>query len=75
MLVRRIEAHGPCQGSAVESSAIKRARELGLIAHDARQRWALTPLGWEWCAGRIAAVNLRPGGHRWVATWLRALPL
>lgn len=36
--------------------------------------WWITPLGREYLEGRIMQVEIRPGGRRWVATWLRSLP-
>lgn len=43
------------------------------------QGWVLTPLGRDWCEGRVAIVGVqinRLGGPvlRPVATWLKALP-
>jgi len=36
--------------------------------------WELTPLGREVAEGKVTFQRSRPGGRRWVATWLRSLP-
>lgn len=36
--------------------------------------WCLTQLGRDWCEGRITEIETKPGGRRWVSTWLASLP-
>lgn len=74
LLIREIHLHGPMHGTVAQSSEIYRAQKLGLIEHDEARRWRLTPLGIQVCEGSVTQIWWRPGGHRWVATWLRALP-
>lgn len=74
VVVKEIQRHGPMHGTVLLSRELHEAHVLKLIAHDDRKRWALTPLGRDWCEGRVATVQVRPGGRRFVATWLRALP-
>lgn len=74
LVVMEIHRFGPMQGDAAHSSSLQNARVLGLIEHDEKHRWQLTPLGLEYCEGRVVQVEVRPGGRRFVATWLRSLP-
>lgn len=63
--------------------ALADARELGLVTGDGRRgpgvaaTWTLTPLGRDFCEGRVAqapASRLRQRGRIFVATWLASLP-
>ena len=87
-VARALHVLGPSTAAEVElhtgglfhgGEALYRARELGLVEHDGEWRnqrceWHLTQRGLDWCEGRLAAVQLRPGGRRWFPTWLMALP-
>lgn len=69
----------PCKG-------LEYARRLGLVEHSdwhgKTALWWLTPLGIDWCEGRVAEwYGAYPGDDcarsrktRFVATWLAALP-
>lgn len=75
MLVSRIHSQGPEIGSSAEGKAIQQAKNLGLIESGGlREPWELTRLGLDWCEGRVEQVESKPGGRRFVATWLMALP-
>lgn len=54
--------------------ARREAFALKLIEFTERQQWRLTTLGLDWCEGRVIDRIYNPGGMRFVATWLRALP-
>ncbi len=73
-LVDEIHRHGPIHGTRIIRAEVFAARRLGLIGYDAEQRWTLTELGLDFCEGRVVQLEERPGGRRFVATWLRALP-
>lgn len=63
-------------------TSIHRAETLGLIGrvtnhvrtHGQPTLYALTAFGIEFLEGRVVQAETRPGGRRWVATWLRSLP-
>ncbi len=76
LIVREIHQHGPLNGTKYMESSIQAARLLGLIEHDERRRWVLTPLGIDFTENRVAQsrARVRPGGRFWIATWLQALP-
>lgn len=53
------------------------ATRVGVVSSSGRKTdnvWTLTPAGLAWIEGRITLVRSRPGGRRWVATWLESLP-
>lgn len=57
--------------------ALNRAAEFGLVHRTGpktQSHWHLTTHGWDWCENKIQQVETRPGGRRWVATWLISLP-
>ena len=60
------------------SAELSRAARLGVVSRAGRckneVRWQITPLGLDWAEGRITMIRSRPGGRRWVATWLASLP-
>jgi hypothetical protein len=59
-------------GNALESAA-----KRGLVSNPGQRgltEWRLTQLGIDWCENRVTHVEKRPGGRRWVLTWLSALP-
>jgi hypothetical protein len=63
-------------------SGALQAEALGLVRRSCLQRkrreqihWLLTPLGREYVENRVEQTENKPGGRRWVATWLRALPV
>jgi hypothetical protein len=75
LFVQRVHLHGPASGSDADRAAIREARELGLIVHNGRTRWRLTPLGLAYCEGRAALVRAARGiPAHFVATWLASLP-
>lgn len=73
LFVKQIEVNGPARGSRYDDRAIQEARRLKLIER-AGTFWRLTPLGLEFCEGRVVQNEVRPGGRYFVATWLRSLP-
>lgn len=55
------------------------AKKLGLVVspgrgHGTYRPWRLSQRGIDWCEGRLAQVEQRPGGRMFVATWLASLP-
>lgn len=62
--------------------AFKVAERIGVIASvPGRDRrcgrevlWIPTAIGLAYLEGRVAQERVRPGGRRWVCTWLSALP-
>ncbi len=60
------------------SAELCRAAELGVITSAGRRGhdniWQIITTGLAWLEGRITMVRTRPGGRRWVATWLESLP-
>lgn len=68
---------GPLPRAAFEdgstgSYALEKAKAHGLIRYVRRAYWSLwelTPLGFDWCAGRVEITKRGP-----VSTWLHALP-
>lgn len=57
-------------------SDLKRLRELGLAEASGFKRddvWRLTPLGVDYCEGRVKPHGRR-GGIKFHATWLASLP-
>lgn len=60
--------------------ALRDAVGLGLATSAGRRggnpvnTWAITLLGRDWVEGRTEQVEVRPGGRRWVHTWLAVLP-
>lgn len=74
LVVKEIHQRGPIRGTAGQSPSLRSARLNGLIEHNADGEWCLTPLGLDVAENRVKPVQLRPGGRRFVATWLRALP-
>lgn len=60
-------------------SGLFQALKLGLVEHPkarpgAAVKWKLTQRGIDWCENRVTHTWDRPGGRRWVATWLSSLP-
>jgi hypothetical protein len=86
IVVRSLYEMGPATSGMVELHtggtnawiALRDARVIGLVSSpekkDGTGLWSLTPIGVDWCEGRVTSVSLRPGGRRWVSTWLSALP-
>lgn len=88
LAVRALYELGPSTSAEVElhlrgdidgSHALCTAKGLGLVESPGNAGgnfypWHLTPLGVDWCEGRVTQAEVRPGGRRWVATWLSALP-
>ena len=85
LAVRALYELGPSTSAQVELriggvnawAALRAAQALGLVVSPGRRRlglWSLTPLGVDWCEGRVAQIEVRPGGRRWVSTWLSSLP-
>ncbi len=82
---------GTAGGSLIGTrSEISRLQQLGLVrrwwprtlhavAYSRRRLcdplWQITPLGLDVAERRVMQICIRPGGRRWVATWLAALPL
>jgi hypothetical protein len=64
----------PLRGTTELSSSLTSARNIGVIAHGEPGMWVLTPLGVEYCEGRVVQLERRPGGRYFAATWLRSLP-
>lgn len=59
---------------------LRSAQFLGLVSRTAAPypgvpvQWFVTDRGIDWCESRITIEWLRPGGRRWVSTWLASLP-
>jgi len=63
--------------SLLVSAQLVAAARLGVVASSGRKTdavWTLTPTGLAWLEGRATMIRVRPGGRRWVATWLESLP-
>lgn len=74
VLITDIYRNGPSRIHLGDAVALREARRLNLLEFTERQQWRLTPLGLDVCEGRVITTRVRPGGMRFVATWLRALP-
>lgn len=85
LAVRALYELGPSTSAQVELhiggvnawTALRDAQALGLVVSPGRGRlglWSLSPLGVDWCEGRVIQIEVRPGGRRWVSTWLSSLP-
>jgi hypothetical protein len=86
LAVRALYDHGPATSQQVElriggvyaHKALSAAVAYGLVHSPGKNNgtacWSLTPLGVDWCEGRVTQVEVRPGGRRWAATWLSSLP-
>lgn len=87
LVVRALYELGPATSCAVslhagggfnEHRALYVALTYGLVHSPGRNAqiplWCLTQLGVDWCEGRVTQIEVRPGGRRWVSTWLSALP-
>lgn len=63
---------------ATAKAPLHELRCLGLVDNTGRRgspgRWVLTPLGIDWCEGRVKQIEVKPGGRRFVSTWLASLP-
>lgn len=70
--------------AGVDPHGLYAARRLGLVEHSEWRwidcQWWLTPLGIDWCEGRVALAPAPFTGRtgrppmRFVATWLSSLP-
>lgn len=87
LIVRTLYERGPLSTYMLSTyvdgdvgSACNQAVVLGLLVPSARggdnrgRKWQLTQRGVDLCEGRVDQVETRPGGRRWVSTWLSALP-
>jgi len=63
-----------------DGPGIQAAQQMGLVTRTngygrgVPAIWQLTPLGIDWCEGRVTVEYQFRAGYRWAATWLRALP-